>query len=194
MKTVQSNEGQLHTLEGLAGSVVLLLAITYAFNAFIVTPASDVDPATEINKNVAEDMLEASAENGDLKQLVKHWNTSEGGFINSTTGVHYYEDGDPDPDNLSIGSASSQAFTERGYTYNLEVSFLSESGRGTLTVVENGDPGPSAVTATQTVVLDDDDNVSSAAGPVRMNETTSYPIPKHGDRVYNRAEVRLTVW
>lgn len=191
MKKSKTNKGQLHTLEGLAGSVILLLAITYAFSAFVVTPASDVKPGTDINQNIAQDLLESSSESGDLKDVLTHWNVTDGTFVNSTDGVYYYEAEAPDPANLSIGNATNEALTEQGHSYNLEVSFLKESGTGSLTIVENGDPGPSAVSATRTVVLNDNDTLVSGEN---VSETDGYPIPKEGERVYNRAEVRITVW
>jgi len=193
MKNGDSRKGQLHTLEGLAGSVVLVLAITYAFSAFVVTPTSDVKPGTGTNQKVAQDLLEASSENGDLKNLTTHWNGSTG-FINSTGGVYYYEGKEPDPANLSIGNSTENVFTERGLSYNIDISFLKDSGTGTLTVVDNGNPGSSAVSATQTVVLDDNDTVEIDGDVRRINNTSGYPIPKQGERIYNRAEVTVTVW
>jgi hypothetical protein len=193
MKNGDSSKAQLHTLEGLAGSVVLLLAITYAFSAFVVTPTSDVKPGTDTNQKVAQDLLGASSENGDLKNLTTHWNASAGRFINSTDGVYYYENKEPDPANLSIGNASEKLFTEQGLSYNIDVTFFKDSGTGTLTIVDNGNPGSSAVSATQTVVLEDNDTVVKG-GSIHINNTSRYPIPKQGERIYNRAEVTVTVW
>lgn len=191
MKKHNSKEGQLHTLEGLAGSIVLLLAITYALSAVVVTPTSDIKPGTDINQRVAQDVLESSSETGDLKQTLTHWNVSNRTFINSTDAVYYYENEDPD---TKLGNVTNETFTQQGLLYNIDVRFLTDTGTGSLTLVDKGEPGPSAVTATQTVVLADDDNVTSASGQVAVNNTTEYPIPKEGERVYNRAEVKITVW
>jgi len=45
------DRAQLHTLGGLAGAVVLVLAMTYAFNAFVVTPTSGVNPGADVTSS-----------------------------------------------------------------------------------------------------------------------------------------------
>jgi len=48
---------QLYTLEGIVAAAVLLLAMTFALNSFVVSPTSDVNPGTDTNQRVAEDLL-----------------------------------------------------------------------------------------------------------------------------------------
>ena len=45
------DRAQLHTLEGLAGAVVLVLAMTYAFNALVVTPTSGANPGADVTSS-----------------------------------------------------------------------------------------------------------------------------------------------
>mgnify|MGYP000108347475 CR=1 FL=1 len=189
---------QLHTLEGVAASVILVLAVTYAFNAFVVTPTGGVNPGADSNQQIADDLLTATASNGDLKDAMLHWNdTNEGArFINSSDGTYYYNSEDPDDGYLDFGNYSHDAFTEQGVAYNIELAFSKDNGNetGTLTMVEHGEPGASAVTASRTVTLDDRDNVTDASGRVTLENSTTYPIPKDGVAIYNRVEVRITVW
>ncbi|MFW5984459.1 MAG: DUF7288 family protein, partial [Halobacteria archaeon] len=98
-----TDRAQLHTLEGLAASVILLLAVTYALNAFVVTPTSGVNPGAEGNEQVAEDLLVATESNGDLEDALLHWNDTAAGFVNSSNGTYYYESDDPDVGNLDFG-------------------------------------------------------------------------------------------
>jgi len=189
---------QLYTLEGVAAAVVMLLAMTYALNAFVVTPTSDVNPGTNTNQLVAEDLLSVSEENEELKELLLNWNVSEGEFVNSTGGVYYYEGEDPDPAGLAFGKNARSVLTDDGLSYDIEASFRKPSGgTGSLTVVDNGEPGTSAVSATQTVILLDSDEVKNATGTVKISKTDKYPIPNDPSResdVYNQATVRITVW
>lgn len=183
------DKAQLHTLEGVAASVILLLAITYAFNAFVVTPTDDINPGAEVNQKAVNDLLEASEENDDLKKALLNWNETEVGFENSTDGTYYYEG--KDPVGVNFGNNTKNLLTERGWSYNIEAEFGKQNGTGTLTVVNNGEPGDSAVRMSQNVVLEDDDEISTGQN---LTESETYPIPKSDRAVYNRVEVRVTVW
>jgi hypothetical protein len=202
-----SDTAQLYTLEGLAAAVVLLLAVTYALNAFVVSPTSDVNPGTETNQRVAEDLLavaanDTDANNSDLKELLLNWNATAGGigFENSTDGVYYYEGEDPDPDGLEFGEDLRNVLTKNGVSYNIDATFRKENRTGEITIVDKGEPTTSALSASRTVVLLDDDNVTKTTSPndnVNLSTTTTYPIPKDPSRstdVYNQVRVRITVW
>lgn len=191
MDKSRKNRAQLHTLEGVAASIILLLAMSYAFNAFVVTPTSDVNPGTESNQQLAEDLLVASDSNGNLKDALLHWDTDQHGFKNTSVSTYYYEGTDPDPSGLQLGEDLRSILTEEGLSYNLEASFSKEDSTGTLKIVDQGEPGASAVTASRTVILEDDDTLISDESVI---ETDEYPIPKDGDAIYNRIEVRITVW
>ena len=203
------DSAQLYTLEGLAAAVVLLLAMTYALNAFVVTPTTDVTPGTENNRQVAEDLLATAAENNAtgtnnsrLKQLLLNWNATEGGvgFNNSTQGVYYYEGEDPDPEHLEFGKNLQTVLTENGISYNLEASFSRNGTTSTVPIVDNGEPTTSALSASRSVVLLESDEVTDANKPngtVQISNTSRYVIPKDPRRttnVYNQAVVRITVW
>lgn len=189
----RGDSGQLHVLEGVAASVILLLAVTYAFNAFIVTPTSDVNPGAQSNQRIAEDLLTATESNGNLTDAVLHWNDTAADFVNSSNSTYYYDNEDPDAGYLDFGNYTRDAFSERGLSYDIELGFTKDNGTetGTLTMVEGGEPGTSAVTASRTVTLDDDNKVESGE---TLENSTTYPIPKDGEAIYNRVEVRVTVW
>jgi hypothetical protein len=145
---------------------------------------------------MAEDLLAATESSGDLTEAIHHWNDASGKFVNSSDGTYYYESENPDDGHLDFGNYTRDAFTKRGLAYNIELGFSKDNGSetGTLTMVDHGEPGPSAVTASRTVILDDEDNVTSTSGNVTLENSTTYPIPKDGEAIYNRVEVRVTVW
>jgi|GEM_PF-3731569 len=210
MEGGRSEAGQLYTLEGLAAAAVLLLAMTYALNAFVVSPTSDVNPGTETNQRVAEDLLENAVNNNatgtnntKLKEMLLHWNATAGsvGFKNSTDGVYYYEGQDPDPAGLDFGKDLQNVLTEEGVSYNVEGIFRKgNSSTGRVQIVDRGEPTTSALSASRTVVLLDSDNVTKTTSPgnrVNLSTTDRYPIPKDPSRttdVYNQVQVRITVW
>lgn len=201
--------GQLYTLEGVAAAAVLLLAMTFALNSFVVAPTSDVNPGTDTNQRVAEDLLVVAAENNatgtnnsKLKQTLLNWNATAGsvGFENSTDGVYYYEGEDPDPAGLEFGEDLRNVLTERGISYDIGATFGTEDGTGEMMIVDGGEPTTSALSTSRTVILLDDDNVTKTTAPdgkVNLINTTRYPIPKNPEistNVYNRVKVRITVW
>jgi len=197
--------GQLYTLEGLAAAAVLLLAMTYALNAFVVSPTSDVNPGTETNQRVADDLLTLAAENNatgtnntKLKELLLNWNATAGGVrFKNSTGVYYYEGKDPDPEGIEFGEDLRNVLTEEGISYNIDASYGNENGTDSITIVDKGEPTTSALSASRTVVLLDDDEVEMGGGTVDLINTTKYPIPKDSTRstdVYNQVSIRITVW
>ncbi len=199
--------GQLYTLEGVAAAAVLLLGMTFALNSFVVSPTSDVNPGTDTNQRVGEDLLAVAAENNatgtnnsKLKEALLNWNVTAGGFENSTDGVYYYEGEDPDPAGLEFGEDLQNVLTEEGVSYDIDASFGTDDGNSTgeITIVDGGEPTTSALSASSTVVLLDDDNVTKATAPdgkVNLVNTTRYPIPDdRATNVYNQVRVRLTVW
>jgi len=199
------DDGQLYTLEGLAAAAVLLLAMIYALNAFVVSPTSDVNPGTETNQRVADDLLKNAAENttdtnNTLKEMLLNWNATAGsvGFENSTDGVYYYEGEDPDTGGLEFGEDLQKVLTEEGISYNIDASFTKNNdSTGRIPIVDKGEPTTSALSASRTVVLLDDDEVTKGGGTVDLINTTRYPIPKDPSRstdVYNQVQVRITVW
>lgn len=197
---VCEQNAQLYTLEGLAAAIVILFAITYAFNAVVVTPDSSLNPGAETNEKVAEDLLAVADEKEDgsqLAELLLNWDEDGMGFENSTEGVYYYEGEDPDPDHLGFGSDARSLLTEEGLSYNIDASFRKPDGEvGSLTVVDNGEPGSSAVSASRTVILlEEDGNVTDVSGEYRA-DAGSYPIPDDPERgsIYNQVTVRMTVW
>jgi len=210
MMRSRSDKAQLYTLEGLAAAAVLLLAVTYALNAFVVSPTSDVNPGTETNQRVAEDLLTNAVNNNaegsnntKLKELLLNWDATAGsvGFKNSTDGVYYYEGKDPDPEGLEFGEDIQNIITETGISYNLYATFRKgNSSTGRLPIVDNGEPTTSALSASRTVILLDSDNITKTTAPgnkVNLSTTKRYPIPKDPSRstdVYNQVQVRITVW
>ena len=137
--------GQLYTLEGVAAAAVLLLGMTFALNSFVVSPTSDVNPGTDTNQRVAEDLLSLAAENttetnNTLKETLLNWNVTAGGFENSTDGVYYYEGEDPDPAGLEFGEDLQNVLTEEGVSYDIDATFGTEDGTGEITIVDGGEP------------------------------------------------------
>lgn len=189
-----SDRAQLHTLEGVTASIVIVLAIVYVFNAFAVVPnaSSTTSQAAENQmQGLADDVLTQAASNGNLKEAMLNWSNRR---FNETESSYYYTGRNPPG---RFGNTLENVLWDEGYNYNIELVFSRpDGGEGTLTLVRNGEPNNNAVSASRQIVLNDDDRLHGD-GPT-LEDSNSYPIQDIADdptiRLYNVVRVRMTVW
>ncbi len=202
------DRGQAYTLEGFVAALIVLTALLFVFQSIVLTPttAGTVDQDVKSQLRVqANDALRTS--DSDLENLTRYWNASGGFAYTNGTDVGYgtrpacapnlSTDGVCD----SLGKTLHDEFTDRGYTYNLYVTYqLASNPTETATerVVYRGVPSANAVTATTTVVLYDDLTLTAPddAGNATLSELGGkFYAPDVSDGVvYNVVEVRLVVW
>lgn len=212
MSLSNDSRGQAHTLEGIVGALVVLVAVFFALEAIIITPTTSgaVDPGVrEDLRDQADDILAITAENETLglSELVRHWDQSDRTFagesaVNPRIG---YGPNQPPGD---FGEMLNETFTHRGRQYNVELRYQSANvsdERERLRMVYRGEPSEGAVIASHRVTLYDN---QSLTGPYTENaelwqygtdatdnEAGYYPIPDAVDGpVYNVVEVRVIVW
>lgn len=197
--------GQLHTLEALIGSLLILSVIIFAVQATalspLITESTDDQIQTEQQK-ISTGVLEhantapASDPNSRLTEaehMTLYWNQSQQTF-HGTSGSVY----DGVYPATEFGSTLETAFQNESLVANVHLSFQ-ETGGGvsTRSIVEMGEPSETAVTASETVVLYDDDELT---GPGTVSTSVSeadefYAPDAHpSTRVYNVVEIRVEVW
>lgn len=205
------DRGQAYTLEGFVGALVVLTALLFVFQSIVLTPttAGTVDQDVKSQLRVqANDALRTAEADGTLRNLTRYWNASGRFAYTNGTEVGYgahppcAPSVSPDATCDALGRTLQDAFTDRGYTYNLYVTYqLASDPTETATerVVYRGVPSANAVTATQTVVLYDDQTLTAPddAGDDSLAElgTDEFYAPDASSGVvYNVVEVRLVVW
>ena len=210
------DRGQVYTLQGLVGAIIVLTAVFFALQTIIITPTTggSVDPAVrEQLRTQADDILTVAAANESfgLSELARYWDQSSRTFegaVNPRVGY-----GDRRPPN-QFGRMLQDTFGSRSRLYNVELRYLGgpnatgpAAGPGTVPVVFRGSPSSNAVVATHTVTLYDNQTLTaeeSITGGVELwqfdtNATDGddgyYPVPNAVEGpVYNVLEVRLIVW
>ena len=209
MRPESRDRGQAFTIEGITASLVLLMAVLMAVQAVVVTPTTRGTVDEDVRSNLrqqADDVLalSATAPGADLSSLVRYWEPSGRTFAGADNPqVGYGLDAPP----TRFGTLLTETFTQRGYLFNVEVVYRTDTpgDTGRLTMVRRGYPDENAVVASRTVTLYDDDTLTgpeSGAATLAEYDTDLtdgddgyYPIPDAVEGpVYNVVEVRVVVW
>jgi len=173
------DRAQAFTLEGFIASVVVLTAILFALQAIVLTPTSGGQVDEEVRNNLgtqARDILRASAHNGssDLSHHIRFFsNETNATWVGDSERLDrgYGENQPLSPRRTLLGTAMNQTFKQRGFSYNIQLEYLSATEANeteTVPMVFRGVPTEEAVSVSCTVVLFD-------------NETLTVPASKDPD-------------
>lgn len=190
------DRGQAYTLEAIVAALLIITSLTFALQVTAVTPLS----ASTSNQHIenqqrasAAGVLTAADEAGVLKDAVLFWNDTETEFHDAER-ITYYTNSDPPNE---FGNILDRAFDGRGLAVNVLV--YPEGGDRPLRMIYRGEPSDNAVSASHTVVIYDDDNLTAPNHQdIEVQDASSYGnyIPQRdtGSDVYNVVRVEVTVW
>jgi hypothetical protein len=195
------SRGQAHTVEAFIAAMLLITGLLFAMQATAVTPLSASTSNQHIENQqraLTGDLLSTAAEDGSLAEAVLYWNTSSGAFEESQS-VGYYTDSGSQNEFLA---SLNQTLSDRRIAYNVRVRYHNTTGTPsvkTRKMVEMGRPSDNAVTASRTVTLYDETNLtagdSRSLADVAADGGASFYAPNaDSGLVYNRVEVRITTW
>lgn len=185
------DRAQSFTLEGFMSAMVLLVAVLFALQSTVLTSTSggSLDAETESRLGQeATDVLAASATDGELSAAVRYWDSDGRRFadaIDCTVG--YGANGLPDS---LFGGSFARAFGDRGFSYNVVVSFRDSgtqaaesacvrdvssppsgptlpNGAREIVMLSQGRPTADAVTARYTVSLYDNQTLTAPGASTR---------------------------
>lgn len=201
-RDASTDRGQAYTLEGFIGAMVVLMAVLFALQSVVIMPTtgglSDRSVQAQLQQET-QDALVVATHDDNLSSVVRNWNAT-GEFENATqppapgerTATYSTEQF---ANESELGRLLEQRFAEAGWTYNVEL----HPDRGdTRTLVYQGSPPSSALSASYTVTLYDDQPVTSPSVDKELHETNSTErmIPRRDGEtpLYNVVEVRVIVW
>ncbi|GAB3693047.1 DUF7288 family protein [Halorubrum pallidum] len=201
----RDGRGQAHTLEAFAAAILLVAGLTFALQATAVTPLSASTSNQHIENQqraVAGDLLTTSAENGDLDAALLYWDpdadAGEGAFVGTGAYDSHTEGGPPN----DFGEALNRTFLDRTIAFNV-VIYHGERNENRTQMVDMGSPSDNAVTATRTVALPDDANLTAPGHEDTTlrrladdTENGTFYVEDDvvaGD-VYDYVEVQIVVW
>lgn len=200
-RTTDTNRGQAYTLEGFIGAMVVLMAVLFALQSAVITPSTgglaDRSVQAQIQQETQDALVVAATaeedEAGNLSYMVRHWD-GEGDFEGADDST--YDTDSSDWNEFKLGAILQQRFGE-GWSYNVELHPQNGDGK-THELVYQGNPSSSAVTASYTVTLYDDQNVTGDEGSDEtlsgIDEQTIDEIDDSDGPIYNVVEVRVIVW
>ncbi|MGQ3412399.1 DUF7288 family protein [Natrinema sp. LN54] len=203
-----TDRGQAYTLEGFISALIVLMAVLFALQSAVITPTtgglSDRTVQAQIQQE-AQDALIVSNQDGNLSEVTRNWDR-EGGFENAEQPPAPEEENQTYSVNQfanesTLGHVLKERFSENGWSYNVELH--PEEG-GKRTFVYQGSPPSSALTASYTVTLYDNQTVTSDSNTDELRDAAedvdNYEmIPrKYADDdetpLYNVVEVRVILW
>lgn len=194
---VSDDRGQGHTLEGIAAALLIISSVAFALQVTAVTPltASTASQHVETQyESAATGILATAATKDELSPTLRYWNVSESGFHGSSVDGYYIGTGPP----TAFGTDLEQAFGSAGVAYNVDVTFVTESGRlQDRRLVHYGQPSDTAVTATRTVVLYDTDRILDGEGnrtDTTLAEANYFAPDAYDGHLYNVVVVEVTIW
>lgn len=218
MSRVTDNKGQIHTLEGLMASIIMLLVLVMVINNTAVTPLSSSTTNKHVQlelMNMGEDLLASldythdptTCPNTPLKEAILEWNGDQ--FV---WNGKYFKDVSPpnaiytDMNNTTFAETLNSTFSQLGIAYDVEIVYFTNGTNAIAKkMIWNGDPSDNSVTVTRMVMFHDDDKMN-IVGPIGGNTPCVFSPNPNGipdadkDTIpgakgfYNIVYVRLTLW
>lgn len=202
------DRAQAHTLEAFAAAILLVAGLTFALQATAVTPLSASTSNQHIENQqraVAGDLLATSAENGDLEAALLYWDPENETFVSSHPEFEYYTQAEGSRgfgnELGEFGETLNRTFHDRRIAANVEVRH-GRSNENRTRMVYMGSPSDNAVTASRTIALPDDANLTAPGYENRtlrgLADETDSAFYVRSDTaagaVYDHVEVRIVVW
>lgn len=189
--------GQAHTLEGVIGALLVVLALLVAMQVSVVTPLSSSTANQQVGNQIREStqgVLSAAGDDGQLRSTLLYWNETSGDF-HGVRDIGFYTSGGPP---TAFGEQLSATFGT-DMAYNVDIHYRTPSGdRETRTLVNFGTPADNAVAVSRVVTLYDDDTLLAADGSTgtELSATETYFAEdiEPGRPLYNVVEVEVVVW
>ncbi|WP_090304858.1 DUF7288 family protein [Natronorubrum texcoconense] len=195
-----TDRGQAYTLEGFISAMIVLMALLFALQSIVITPTTGglADRTVEAQmQQEAEDALVIAAEDGNLSEMIRHYDEENDEWPDTDSGDHYDGSDESVFYEFTLGEILSDRFTSSGQSYNVELVYWNESENAyeSEDLVYQGES--ESVTASYTVTLFEDDELTySENDDTELRNTSNYPVTALDDssNVYNVVEVRVSVW
>ncbi|MFC7232252.1 hypothetical protein ACFQMM_14250 [Saliphagus sp. GCM10025308] len=201
-----TDRGQAYTLEGFIAAFILLIAVLFAVQSVVITPSSggavDRTAQAQQQQQVQDALIVAQQEN-NLSEVLRNVELDGDNdfveFQNQSSGVQGVYSTAAFANESTLGAILNQHL-DAGQSYNVELHYENESGEAAppIKLVNQGPPSSTAVTASYTVILHDDQPITTSGEDQTLgdiDETDGY-IPDIDDDsgLYNVVEVRVVVW
>lgn len=196
----QDTTGQMHALEAITASIMILGVLIFAVQATTVTPltisTSNQHVETQQTKTAAG-VLEHThnthaTEVTTLHHMILYWDTHNQEFYNGTP-EGYLGDYPETP----FGEAFNDAFSNKSVATNIHIVYETESGDTEREqLLDMGTPSSNAQTITKTIMLHQSHALTAPGETDTLGETSQFYAPNvyPDSPLYNTIDVEVTVW
>lgn len=190
---------QAFTLEGFISAIVILTAVLFALQAVVITPTTGgaVDRSAQAQEQQeVRDVLIIAGENGNLSELLRHWDPDEDEWRNGEA------PGDPAYNSTQLANISEfgvvldeQFVNASGKSYNLDFIVNNSSDTRVEPIVRmGGGTGDSVVSTSYTVTIHEDQYLTGTTTEVSAEDEYPFQPSDWTGKSYVVVEVRVTVW
>ena len=190
---------QMHTLEAVMASTIMVMVIVFAVQATSLTPLTSSTANAHIEaqlQTIGQDMLSALDNSqydqiSDLKNDILNWDGYE--YVWEDDEYDSISDNEDDThlNDSAIANMLLYVAMPRGIAHNVQFANMDESGRfSTRSYIYNGAPSDNAVIVSRKVVLSNPDINDTSDF---FKRTGIYDIDGDTD-FYSIVDVKLTLW
>lgn len=203
----ETNRGQAYTLEGFISAMVVLTALLLALQSVVITPTTGGLADRTVQEQIQQETQDAltvaaAADTEDLSYMARHWEENGGGEFEGAdqSGPEGYDTYTTEAfrDRFVLGEILYDRFAAAGWSYNVELHYEDDTGApANRSLVYQGSPPSDAVTASYTVALYENQQVTTSSSDTLDDAESAgwAPIPSDSeDHIYNVVEVRVIVW
>lgn len=204
-KDFAASRGQAHTTEAILASLLILTGLLFAMQTTAVTPFSSTTEDKHLETQQRESLSNIATlthENGDMKETVLYWNTTNNTYQGTGEEVDYYTDPSV---NTPLLTELSGAIDGEQVVYNINVNYYNRTGTAgdterslqTQRLLRVGSPSNNAITIREQLALHDTDTLTTGSHPELQNTNADefYMDSVNGTTpMYNYAEVEITAW
>ncbi len=191
------DKAQLHTLEGVAASVLLLMVIIYAIDATSMTPLTSSTANLHVETELAalgQDILNTldysePGHNSKLKNDILAW---DGKTYVLWDGTNYSEWGNVTSQNYlnnTLTNVLIGTLVRQGIAHNVEISFIAanKTSLSTMKMIDNGNPSDNAVIVSRKIVIHNNEaGVLNSSYPIKDIDTST--------NLLNIVDIKLILW
>lgn len=193
------DKAQLHTLEGVAASALILFVIIYAIDATSITPLTSSTSSVHIESELAllgQDILNTldyaePGEKSNLKKDIINWN----GKQYQWNGTKYMENGNATGENYLINNITellNATLIRKGIAHKVELSYIVNKNNITSAsapepMIYAGVPSDNSVVVSRKIVLQNGDIPLNSTSPINDIDNIS-------NNLWNIIDVKLVLW
>ncbi len=173
---------------------MILVAVAFALQMTAVTPLSASTSSQHLENQLqktGDGMLASADKNGALKEAVLDWNSTNESFVGAED-VDFHRSGSP-PN--AFGDALEDTYGDRNIAYNVIVHYHTASGGlDQQVMVDQGDPSDHAVSASRTISLSHDDELTDGTPLADANFYAPDAAVENDRPLYNLVRVEVVAW